>query len=493
MGMSAGHRPGPQRGRWTAALALALLPLAAGSVPASQTRPAPVAFVGIDVVPMDSERVLKDQTVVVRDGRIVAFGPRADTPLPRDATRVDGRGRYLLPGLADMHAHLSGYVTAAGSDKYAIARSELLLYVATGVTMVRNMAGSPEHLDYRRRVADVDLLGPRIYTTTQVVDGPNPVWPFAVKMGDPAEAEPFVAQAVHDGYDQVKIYNELPRAVYAALFDASVRHGIKVVGHVPFSVGIDAALAAGQYSIEHQRGYDYDFVRPQALLQNGGRNAERFGSWQQMSDDRMRDLVRKTLVAGTWNCPTFVIDDMMASPERRAALARDPLIRFVHPDVRETIVSNDLDKMFLPEATMALRASLPQRYKLLRMLRDAGAGLLIGTDSMVPYLVPGFTVIDEMQHFVDAGLTPYQALRAATADPARFLGIESDSGTIALHKRADLLLVEANPLEDVRNLWRRSGVVLNGRWIANSELSRMLDALAAGYPKSKAATEGGAR
>jgi hypothetical protein len=246
-------------------------------------------------------------------------------------------------------------------------------------------------------------------------------------------------------------------------------------------VGIDAALAAGQYSIEHQRGYDYDSVRPQALLLNGGRNAERFSSWQRMSDDRMRDLVRKTVAAGTWNCPTFVVDDMMSNPARRAEVGRHESIRFVHPAVRATILSNDLDKMFPPDANEALRQSFPQKYKLLKMLSDAGARLLIGTDTMVPYLVPGFTPIDEMQHFVRAGLTPYQALRAATRDAARFLGIEGESGTVAVGKRADLLLVDANPLDDPSNLWGQVGVMLNGRWLPKAELTRMLERMAATY------------
>ena len=181
-----------------------------------------------------------------------------------------------MPGLADMHAHLSGYVKAPDADKFAIARAEMLLYVATGVTMVRNMAGSPDHLEYRRRVAAGELLGPRIFTATPIIDGPNPVWPSSIKMADDTDAGQLVEGFVRDGYDQIKVYNEVPRAAYAALMDAAAKRGLKVVGHVPFSIGIDGALAAGQYSIEHQRGYDYDGVRPQALLINGGRNAERF-------------------------------------------------------------------------------------------------------------------------------------------------------------------------------------------------------------------------
>ncbi len=459
---------------------LAMLFLASGAL--AQAKNAPVVFVGVNVVPMDEDRVLSDQTVVVRDRLVAALGTSATVPLPEDAVRVDGRGLYLLPGLADMHAHLSGYVTDAASDKDGIARSEMLLYVATGVTLVRNMVGSESHLDYRRRVAAGELVGPRIFTATNTVDGPKPVWPTSIKMSDPAEADALVKGFVEDGYDQIKIYNELPRDVYAALFDAASRRGIRVVGHVPFSVGIDAALAAGQYSIEHQRGYDYDGVRPQALALNGGRNAERFSSWQRMSDDRMRDLVRKTVAAGTWNCPTFVVDDMLSDADTRLAFRRQDSIRFVHPAVRATIVESDLDAMFPEDANEALRQSFPQKYKLLKMLSDAGAGLLVGTDTMVPYLVPGYTPIDEMEHFVKAGLTPYQALRAATSEPARFLNIDAQSGTIAVGKRADLLLVEANPLQELKNLWRRVGVVLNGRWLPRAELDSMLERMAASYP-----------
>ncbi len=431
---------------------------------------------------MDEERVLLDQTVVIRDGRVAVVGKSSAVSLPVDAIRVDAQGRYLLPGLSDMHAHISGYVTDAASDKDAIARSEMLLYVATGVTLVRNMVGSEAHLDYRRRVAEGDLIGPRIFTATNTVDGPSPVWPSSIQVSDPAAADALVEGFFASGYDQVKIYNELPRDVYAALFDAAARRGIKVVGHVPFSVGIDAALAAGQYSIEHQRGYDYDGVRPQALVRNGGRNAERFSSWQRMSDDRMRDLVRKTVAAGTWNCPTFVVDDMLSDADGRAAFRRHESIRFVHPEVRATILQNDLDEMFPEDANEALRQSFPQKYKLLKMLSDAGAGLLVGTDTMVPYLVPGYTPIDEMQHFVKAGLTPYQALRAATSEPARFLRIGAESGTIGVGKRADLLLIEANPLEDLSNLWRRVGVVLDGRWLPQAELDVLLERMAATYP-----------
>ncbi len=445
----------------------------------------PLAFIGVTVLPMDRERELPDHTVLVKDGRIAAVGPRAEVAVPQGSARIDGRRLYLLPGIADMHAHLSEYVTAARGDKRAVVRAELLLYVATGVTLVRNMAGSPDHLDLRARVAAGEITGPRIFTTTPIIDGAHPVWPFAVRLTEASEAGPLVDGFVSQGYDQVKVYNGLTLEAYAGLMDAAAKRGIRVVGHVPLSIGIDGALAAGQYSIEHQRGYDFDGVRPQALVLNGGRNAQRFSSWQHMSDDRMHDLIQRTVAAGAWNCPTFVVDDMMSDREKRAALLKQDLVRYLRPETRAEVVSNELDQMFPPEASAALRAAFPVRYRMLKLLSDAGAGLLVGTDSMVPYLLPGFTPIDEMQHFVAAGLSPFAALRAATSAPARFMGIDAEAGTIAVGQRADLLLVEADPLEDIGNLWRQRGVVLAGRWLPRTEIRRMLDELAAAYPKSQ--------
>src|SRR5258708_5837639 len=234
-----------------------------------------LAFIGVTVLPMDRERELPDQTVLANDGRIAAAGPRAQVVVPRGTARIDGRRLYLLPGLADMHAHLSEYLTGTSEDKRAVVRAELLLYVATGVTLVRNMAGSPDHLDLRARVAAGEIIGPRIFTTTPIIDGANPVWPFAAKLTEASQADSLVEGFVRQGYDQVKVYNGLTLEAYAALMDAAAKRGIRVVGHVPFAIGIDGAIAAGQYSIEHQRGYDFDGVRPQALILNGGRKAER--------------------------------------------------------------------------------------------------------------------------------------------------------------------------------------------------------------------------
>jgi imidazolonepropionase-like amidohydrolase len=440
-----------------------------------------IAFIGVNVVPMDREVVLHDQTVVVQNGRIAVIRDRKTTLIPASAKRIAANGRFLVPGLADMHTHLSaaeeGMTPAEQVQADLGGEIELLLYVASGVTTVRVMAGSPAIIGFKRRITSGQLLGPRLYVATPLIDGPKPVFPTAIKVSDDTDVGALVNGFVADGYDQIKVYNGLPRIAYAHLLDQAAERHIPVVGHVPFSVGVEGALAGKQYSIEHFRGYDFDGVSPQALIANGGRNAERFGSWIRMSDDRMRELVRKTVAAGTWNCPTFVVDDMMSSPAKREAVARSPVIGMLPADMRDALKNNNLDKLFPPETTAAMRAGLPQRYKLLKLLSDAGAGLLVGTDTPVPAYVPGFTVIDEIQHFQDAGLSPYQALRAATIDPARFMGVADEAGTIAPGKRADMILLEANPLDDLQNLWRRRGVIVNGMWLEEKVLARRLVAM----------------
>jgi imidazolonepropionase-like amidohydrolase len=442
----------------------------------------PLVVIGADVLPMDKPGVLSDQTIVIRDGRIVAMGARASVPVPVGATEIDGTGRFLLPGLADMHAHLADRPAASPDPVDLVVRSQLLSYLATGVTLVRNMRGSDAHRDYRRLVQDGSVTGPRIFTTTNFIDGPDGTWSRSLVVTTADEARAAVEQAVSAGYDQVKVYHSLSPEAYAAIMETAARLGIRAVGHVPLSVGIDAALAARQYSIEHLRGYDFDGVRPEALTLDGGRNAERFTALQRMSPGRMRQLAAATASAGTWNCPTLVLDQMLFDVDLRNRILQDERIGLVLPEIRTRIDSNHLDKIFSAEAKQALRTSLPYRYQLVRMLQEAGAGLLVGTDTPVPFLVPGLTPIDEIQHLVAAGLSPFEALHAATAAPARFLGIAADSGTVAAGMRADLILLEANPLEDVSNLWRLVGVIRDGRWLARSTLEAELQRLVRSAP-----------
>jgi imidazolonepropionase-like amidohydrolase len=472
--------------KWVAASAL-LTAMPAGICIAGEKM---TVFEDVSVIPMDQERLLEHQSVVVSGGVIVAIGDSGSIRIPPGAEQVSGQGRFLLPGLADMHAHISGWAEDGVEDSHEeVARSELLLYLATGVTTLRNTAGSEAHLELIRKIESGEITGPRMFTASPLIEGENAVWPVPDIVTDPSDADALLSRFAGQGYTMVKVYHTVSGEVYRALSAAAARYGLEIIGHVSFDVGIDLALENGQHSIEHLRGYDFDGATPEALARDGGRSAERFATWLGMTARRRGELASATAAAGTWNCPTLVINELLFDDDARDALGQNPMLRYVHPRVRANIASNVLDTIFGPEAKAMMARVLPKQYEMIVALNEAGAGLLVGTDTMVPYLIPGFTPIDEIEHFVAAGLSPWDALKAATKSPAESLGVLADSGTINIGKRADLVLLDANPLEDVSNLWKQAGVMVNGRWIARAEMMQLLEQLAASYPTEETRDE----
>lgn len=439
----------------------------------------PVVFEGVTLIPMDEERVLENQTVVVNEGRIVAIGDSDMIKAPVGAQVIAGEGRYLMPGLSDMHAHIAGYEldSTAAADTRALARNQFLLYLAGGVTLLRDTGGSPGHVDYARQIESGELLGPDFFFTSRILEGEDAVWDFSTKVTEVEQVEPLIASFAENGYWGVKVYHTLSDPVYRAIMETAAHYELPVVGHVPFETGIEEVLKLGQFSIEHLRGYDFDGVDLAHLKETGGRTPLRFGAIRRMSEARRTELVALTKASGTWNTPTLAVNRLMFDAKLRASLAEHPRFGLLHPAIQETVNNfNGLDAIFLPETKQALAEAYEPSQALVKALDDAGAGLLVGTDSSVPAYLPGFTVIDEIKSFVDAGISPYSALKAATIAPAQSLGIADTHGTVAVGKVANLLLLEANPLDDVDALWRLEGVVIGGRWYRLTELEALLRA-----------------
>lgn len=390
-----------------------------------------VAFVGVAVVPMDGDRVLEGRTVLVRDGVVAAVGE--EVAVPGGALRIDGRGRYLMPGLADMHVH----------NWY---EEEHVLFLANGVTTVRNLWGAPMHVRWRREIEAGERLGPTIRTTGPIVDGAEPVWQEgAVVVTTPERAREVVADQKAAGYDAVKVYDRLSADAYAALAAAAREAGMRLEGHVPAAVGIGRALEAGQDSVEHLGGY------PLA-------NAE-----------TMAELAKRTAEAGTWSCVTLVV---------YAKRDPGPEMRYVPPRLRAT-----WGPATVAEVPPPLRELAAMRGRAARTLHEATGRVLLGTDCGTPFIVAGWSVHEELALLVGAGLTPYEALSCGTRRAAEYLG--EPSGVVAEGKRADLLLLDANPLEDVANAARIRGVMVRGRWLPREELDRMLETVAASYERPK--------
>lgn len=422
-----------------------------------------VAFTNVSLIPMDSERVLEDQTILVSDGVIKAIGASDQIEIPDAAVIVDGRGKYLMPGLVDMHVHIED-------------ENDLLLLVANGVTGVRNLWGNtgkklrlgmPDQLELRRQIEQGRLLGPTIYTTGPVMEGEPSFHPVAEVFSSPQAAAQSVAWQKTQGYDFIKVYDHLSAEVYRAILDAARANGLPVVGHVPFAVGLENVLSGGQQTIEHLTGYidpdAVEFIIPQ---------------------DQLDEYAVKTRQAGVWNCVTLSeYPKSKETPEGFKRLQNQPGMVYVSPGKR--LLWPFLYMMASRSHTYP-DADYPQRIaglnrQMVSALHEAGAGILLGTDAEQAYHLPGFAVHEELALLVEAGLSPYEALASGTRNPALAMGEQAEFGTVEVGRRADLILLEDNPLTDVRNVQKRAGVMLRGRWLAENQLQSMLAALVQSY------------
>jgi imidazolonepropionase-like amidohydrolase len=391
------------------------------------------AFVGVNVVPMDTERVLADQTVLVEGGRVTALGPAGTTTLPTGAVRIDGRGKYLVPGLGDCHVHLFIQSLAGnprgGRMDTAEGEYNLLSLLAQGVTTIRNVdyvdtVYGRAALALRARAAAGTLLSPRIYTAgqwapSQYLKGSRQ------RRGALAGIDPrpdsvaaYVAAYKAAGYDFIKARRE-GAVIFDSLAAAARRLGVPIAGHVPPETTIEDALV-GMRSIEHLTGYietSGDYIKRPLLPDTA---------------NRIHELAAATVRAGTWNCLTV----------------------------------------------QAAREWMGERYVYMftKALQGAGAGLLLGTDDAGKGQI---TPASELAAMVAAGLTPYQALATGTRNTAAYFNTLDETGTVAPGKRADLVLLSGNPLADVSHVRQPAGVMLGGRWLAREELDRRLAALKA--------------
>jgi imidazolonepropionase-like amidohydrolase len=441
-------------------LAFALQAAPASGAPPPET----LAIEHVSVLTMADAQVLPDQTVVVRDGRIAALGPAAAASVPEDARHIDGHGKFLMPGLADMHVHVWD-------------ENDLFLFVANGVTTVRNMFGAELHLGWRKRIEAGELVGPRIYTAGPIIDGKPAVWPGSVELTDPEQAAGVVRSQKEAGYDFLKPYAMLTRECYEALAVAGEEQGMLLMGHVPEALGLEDVLDAHQHTIEHLGGYAEAAQRADSPHRTVSFTNES-AAWKHVDDARLAERARATQAAGSWNCPTLVVMQKWALGDDARALLARPEMRYVSPFIKSGF-QPDSPMNYLAHMPVgmvrAAHEALPFEERAVRALRDAGAGLIAGTDMGNPFVLAGFALHEELAFLVAAGLTPFEALRASTADAARCMGAEKDWGTVAVGRRADLLLLTASPLDDVRNAAQRAGVVVHGRWFSEEDLKAELE------------------
>ena len=431
-----------------AALALSVLvPLALAQ---------PVAISGVTVVDTGGGPSRPGMTIVVDGERIRSVARDGEADLPQGAELVDGSGKFVIPGLWDMHVQWD-------DSRY------LALFIANGVTGARLMASDARHLAQRRQIAEGTLAGPRL-----VLAG-------AIAASTEADGRAAVRRAKKEGYDYAKVYNALPRDVFFAVADEAKKRGMALVGPVPDAVRVAEASIAGMKSIEHLTGLllavsgaESELRRdiaaaPQPSAGTGKRVLETY-------DARKAASLYATLRAnGTWQVPTFTV---LHSEAYANELSNDPRLRYMPAQVR-TLWASSTAREHPSEQIAHLRRFFDRRLQLVGEMHRAGVGILAGSDTLNPYCFPGFSLHDELEWLVKAGLHPLAALQTATLNPAWFLGREKDFGSVDAGKLADLVLLDADPTLDIRNTRRIAAVVAAGRLYPREELDRMLAELEA--------------
>jgi imidazolonepropionase-like amidohydrolase len=438
-----------------------------------------------------------DVTVIVTGDRISQIGKGREGQAPKNAQVVDARGKFLIPGLWDMHIHW--YET-----------EYLPLFIANGVTGVRIMFGAPLHHEWRKEVEAGALLGPRMVIASRIVDGPKPLWPGSTSVTDETQARQAVDKIKQDGAgDFVKVYTFLPRDAYFAIADESRKQGIPFEGHVPLSVTAEEASRAGQKSFEHLTGIlPACSTRSEELNQAARADlaeevvSDRPTFWgphveqlrQAMTDTFSREKAAALSAVlkgnGTWQCPTLTLLRVMGYAND-PSFANDPRLRYMSQQVKASWNPAHLYGETPQEFALA-RKEFQRDLEVVGLMQRSGVGILAGTDTLNPFCFPGFSLHDELGLMVQAGLSPMEALQAATLNSARFLGREKDLGTVETGKFADLVLLDANPLDDIGNTKKIEAVIYRGQYFTRAALDQMLEkaeALAARKSVAQAMTK----
>jgi imidazolonepropionase-like amidohydrolase len=394
--------------------------------------------------------------------------------VPSGARRVDGRGKYLIPGLADMHAHLY----SDGDIPDSVGKYELGVMVANGVTATRLMIGTPEHFTLRREVEAGRIAGPQLWIASPQFTGKEDVNSRVVTT--PEDARVAVQEMADRGYDFIKLTLFITPPVYDAIVDEAKRQKIPVVGHVDPEVGVARALEAGQ-QIEHLDNYLESVLADSAPMKESvsDRGLFRPKYWESLDyvdDTKVERIAGETARSGTFTCPTLtVFKKAFALGQSDEEIRSRPDWNLMPPEDRKLYLGAR-EKYWSQAASEERRMRYVEvRNRLVKAIADSGGKIMAGSDTPEWFFGYGWTIHRELESLVATGLTPYQALAAATRNPAEFLRASKEWGTIEKGKRADLLLLEANPLEDIRNTARIEAVSVGGRWLDRAERERMIE------------------
>lgn len=419
-----------------------------------------IVFVNVDILPMNKEKLIRDQTVIIRNGRIQAIRPTSDKKIR--GTIIDGKGKFLMPGLAEMHAHIPPVNDIEPMKKV------LTLFLANGVTTIRGMLGHPLHLELRKKVADGNILGPNIITSGPSLNGNS--------VTTPAQGALMVYEQKKMGYDFLKLHPGLSKEKFLAITKAAYDAGIPFAGHVSFDVGVWMAISSGYTTIDHMDGFIEALVPGIEHMREESIGLFAMYIAEHADTSKIPSLINALRENNIWVVPTEALSRRWFSPLRSPEeLAAEP--EMVYMDKKTvTAWTRSKENLMANESydQEKLIRFMELRKKLIRSMNNGNVGILLGSDAPQVFDVPGFSTHQELQYYYDAGLTPYEALRTGTYNVGRFLK-RDDVGIIRVGAVADLILLEANPLESIGNTRKISGVMKNGKWYPKAFLTEQLE------------------
>lgn len=433
-------------------------------------------ILNVTIISPGQTKVQSGQDVAFDDDKILWVKSHKTLGKQTNATFIDGTGKFLIPGLWDMHTHLSD-------------GNSLGLFTANGVTGIRVMFGAVHQLQWRKDVQNGKIVGPSMVLGSPIVDGPKPIWPGSIAVSDAEQARAAVRKIKADGYDFVKVYSLLSRQAYFAIADECKKENIPFAGHVPHSIGILEAQKAGQVSAEHVMGnlvessthadeyrLKFDSVVPEGMAKTSemsrAASADIIASFRA---DKEKALVKGLRNGTLWQCPTLVVLRNVAYLND-GRFGSDPRNKYVNPFVLNGWdPKNDFRlKNRTAEDWERAQKSYIATLNFTKKLIEGKANILAGTDCLNPYVYAGFSLHDELELLTKVGMSPTEALATATINPSRFLGLTKTHGHIAKGKVAQMVLLTANPLEDIRNTTKIDMVVNNGKVFDRAELDKIL-------------------
>lgn len=423
-----------------------------------------VVFEDVNVVTMINDQVKEHQTVVAKNGKVTAIGPVKKVKFSKDAIVIDGKGKFLIPGLAEMHGHVPPI------DDMQPMKDVLALFAINGITTVRGMLGHPKHLELRSMVQRGEIVSPHFYTTGPSING--------MSVTSPEAGAEMVRQQKKAGYDFLKMHPGLSRAKFDSIAATANKVRIPFAGHVSFGVGVWRAIEAGYSSIDHLDGFIEGLVPGIETMVEQQTGPFGLQVADKADTSKIPQLMRALKSKNIWVVPTQSLAERWFSPHYTSDdFRKDPNLKYMSANTVNQWINSKENLMNDPNYNVSKAEYFVKlRRKLILECQKNGIGLLLGCDAPQIFNVPGFSTHNELEYLVKSGLTPFEALKTGTVNVAKYLNVKN-SGTIEVGSVSDLILLNGNPLQDINQVRAQSGVLIGTRWMdktfIDNELKRL--------------------